>query len=283
VPEIEVKFRLASPEALVAFLSARGIEFGPPVRQDDQAYAPQGWRFGDSKLGVSFLRLLRTVDGRHFFALKQPATNAQSCLESETEVADRQAMHQAILLMGFYATVRVVKARRTATLDGLSLCLDDVEGAGIFLELRMVPDEASADGVQAELAAFVADPGIDAERTDQTYDSLVRDAFGVAEREETVTVTRGNRVIAEVGPARRRTGAELRTALERIPSPDDRFADDLPGALARFLTRGTGRGPALDTRYECPDRLHLLGGLVSRIWSAGAGVRLKDAPEISPA
>jgi adenylate cyclase class 2 len=75
VREIEVKFRLADPEALIASLSACGIEFGTPVRQDDQAYAPQGWRFGDSKLGVSFVRL-RTVGGRHLFALKQPVTNA---------------------------------------------------------------------------------------------------------------------------------------------------------------------------------------------------------------
>jgi adenylate cyclase class 2 len=45
-------------------------------------------------------------------------------------------MHQAILQMGFYATVRVVKFRRTATTGGLSLCLDDVEGAGTFLGAR---------------------------------------------------------------------------------------------------------------------------------------------------
>ena len=52
------------------------------------------------------------MDGRHYFALKQPGQNAQSCLEFETEVADRAAMHGAILRMGYCATVRVAKSRR---------------------------------------------------------------------------------------------------------------------------------------------------------------------------
>ncbi|MBL7258399.1 type II toxin-antitoxin system Phd/YefM family antitoxin [Paractinoplanes lichenicola] len=52
------------------------------------------------------------------------------------------------------------------------------------------------------------------------------------ERGETVTITRGNEPVAEIGPARRRTGADLRSALEGIPAPDDRFADDIAGAVA---------------------------------------------------
>jgi adenylate cyclase class 2 len=95
-------------------------------------------------------------------------------LEYETEVADREAMHGAILQMGFYATVRVAKQRRTAVAGDISLCMDELEGVGTFLELeRMVADDASADEVQAELAGFVADLGITAERTEETYDSLV--------------------------------------------------------------------------------------------------------------
>jgi len=174
VREVEVKYHVDDLEALLVALKARGIELSGPVYQDDQAYAPDGWQFGDSKLGVSFLRL-RTVDGRYYFALKQPSENAQACLEYETEVADRAAMHGAILHMGYHPTVRVAKARRTATLEHCSLCVDDVEGVGGFLELeRMVPDDMPAEAIQAELAAFVAAFGVTVERTDETYDSLVR-------------------------------------------------------------------------------------------------------------
>jgi adenylate cyclase, class 2 len=172
--EIEVKYRVHDLEELLAALKRHGVELSEPVFQDDQAYAPAGWQFGDSKLGVSFVRL-RTVDGRHYFALKQPGENAQACLEYETEVADREAMHGAVVRMGYRPTVRVAKTRRVATLEQCSVCVDDLEGAGAFLELeRMVSDEAAAADVQAELAAFADSLGITAVRTEETYDSLVR-------------------------------------------------------------------------------------------------------------
>ena len=171
--EIEVKYRVCDLDALERELAARGAALSHPVRQDDQAYAPAGWQFGDSKLGVSFLRL-RTVQGCHYFTLKRPAGSAQDCLEYETQVTDRQAMHQAALHMGYRPTVRIAKTRRTATLEDCSLCIDEVEGVGEFLELeRMAPDHADAQAIQADLAAFVSSLGIAATRTDQTYDSLV--------------------------------------------------------------------------------------------------------------
>ena len=176
VREIELKYRVDDLEALLLALKARNIELSEPVFQDDQAYAPAGWQFGDSKLGVSFLRL-RTVQGRHYFTLKQPADNAQDCLEYETQVTDRRAMHQAALHMGYRPTVRIAKTRRMAPLDDCSLCIDEVEGVGGFLELeRMAPDHADAQAIQADLAVFVSSLGIAAIRTDQTYDSLVHAA-----------------------------------------------------------------------------------------------------------
>ena len=69
--EYSVQYLVEDMEALLVALKSRGIELSEPVFQDDQAYAPAGWQFGDSKLGVSFLRL-RTVAGRHYFTLKPP-------------------------------------------------------------------------------------------------------------------------------------------------------------------------------------------------------------------
>lgn len=56
---------------------------------------------------------------------------------------------------------------------------------------------------------------------------------------ETVTITRGNHAVAEIRPARRRTGADLRAALEHISPPDDRFATDIASALALISSAGT--------------------------------------------
>jgi adenylate cyclase class 2 len=180
VREVEVKYRIRDLEALLVALKACGVELGMPAHQDDQAYAPEGWSYGDDKLGVSFVRL-RTVAGQHTFTLKRPAENALSCDEYETAVADREQMHRAILAMAFRPTVRIAKVRRTAELPNLSLCVDEVAGLGTFLELeRMVPDDVPGEAVQAELAAFVASLGVEAERTEETYDSLVRAALASA-------------------------------------------------------------------------------------------------------
>jgi prevent-host-death family protein len=65
------------------------------------------------------------------------------------------------------------------------------------------------------------------------------DLLDAIERGETVTITRGNHPVAEIGPARRRTGADLRAALTEIPAPDDRFADDIADALALLTTEGS--------------------------------------------
>jgi adenylate cyclase class 2 len=176
VREIEVKYRVDDLEGLLAALKSRGIEVTDPLQQDDQAYAPAGWQFGDSKLGVSFLRL-RTVAGLHYFTLKQPTQNDQACLEYETEVTDREAMHHAALHMGYRPTVSIIKVRRTASIGGCLLCIDEVEGVGGFIEAeRMAPDDVDAQAVQAELAALIQSLGAVTTRTTETYDSLVHAA-----------------------------------------------------------------------------------------------------------
>ena len=172
--EVEVKFRVRDPAALVAALKARGIELGLPAEQDDQAYAPEGWSYGDDRRGVPFARL-RTVDGRHLFTVKRPAENVLSCEEHETAIADRAQMHRAIVAMGFVPTVRIRKVRRSATFGELTVCLDVLDGVGVFVEVeRQVPDGVPGEAVQAELTRVVESLGIQVERCLDTYDSLVR-------------------------------------------------------------------------------------------------------------
>lgn len=58
------------------------------------------------------------------------------------------------------------------------------------------------------------------------------DLLDAIERGETVVVTRGNRPIAEIRPAHRRTGKDLREALAGMSPPDERFETDIADALA---------------------------------------------------
>jgi adenylate cyclase, class 2 len=177
VREVEVKYRIRDAAALESNLTAHGIVLSAPVHQDDQAYAPREWRYGMSKIGVPFARL-RTQNGRHVFTVKRPVENEMSCLEYETEVSDREQMHGAILAMGFVPTVRIVKNRRTARSGELSVCLDEVDHAGVFLEIEAVigPGRTGLD-VQSDLDTFAARLSVDGQRVSDTYDSLIRESL----------------------------------------------------------------------------------------------------------
>lgn len=82
------------------------------------------------------------------------------------------------MAMGFRPTVRIIKVRRTATVGDLVMCVDELDGVGVFVEVeRLVPDWVPGEAVQAELARFVASLDVEAERSAQTYDSLVQAAL----------------------------------------------------------------------------------------------------------
>ncbi|HEY1618012.1 MAG TPA: type II toxin-antitoxin system Phd/YefM family antitoxin [Streptosporangiaceae bacterium] len=64
------------------------------------------------------------------------------------------------------------------------------------------------------------------------------DLLDAIEHGETVTITRGHHAVAEMRPARRRKGADLRAVLAGIPPPDDHFADSIAEAMTLVSSEG---------------------------------------------
>ena len=172
--EVEAKYRVGDLDQLIAALRRQGVVLSGPSVQDDQAYAPVGWSYGMLKIGVTFARL-RTERSRHLFTVKKPIDNEMACLEHESEVSDRNAMHAALVTMGWAPTVRIRKERRTGSWNGVSVCVDLVEQLGAFVEVeRVVSAAESGERVQAELDGLIRSLGVDVERVSDTYDSLIR-------------------------------------------------------------------------------------------------------------
>lgn len=175
--EIEVKYRVDDLQQLLIALASLGVCLSSPSRQDDQAYAEDGWNYGMDKRGVAFARL-RTQAGRHLFTLKKPQENEMACLEHETEVLDRDQMHHALVHMGFRPTVRIVKTRRDARFGSVNICVDEVDHLGAFLEIEaMAEPDQSGVALQDELDSFARSLGVPIVRTTDTYDSLLRSAL----------------------------------------------------------------------------------------------------------
>ncbi|MFF5291906.1 class IV adenylate cyclase [Paractinoplanes globisporus] len=174
--EAEVKFRVLDLDALMATLQRCGVTLSAPVRQEDQAYAPSGWSPGQSRIGVTFARL-RLQDGVCLFTTKTPVDNVLACLEHETVVDDRDQMHLAVLAMGYRPTVQVAKTRRVGRSGAYALCVDEVDGAGIFLEVEaMTTAVADMAALQTELAEWVKGLDVPLEPVGATYDQLVTQA-----------------------------------------------------------------------------------------------------------
>lgn len=172
--EVEAKYRVGNLDRLIVALDRRGVGLSELSQQDDQAYAPAGWSYGMSKVGIPFARL-RTERGRHLFTVKKPIDNEMVCLEHESEVSDRAAMHAALVTMGWAPTVRIRKARRMGSWGDVSVCVDIVDQLGAFIEVeRVVSASESGERVQAELDGLVRSLGVDVERVSDTYDSLIR-------------------------------------------------------------------------------------------------------------
>lgn len=178
--EVEAKYRVGDLDQLISAFAERRVVLSEPFDQDDQAYAPAGWSYGMSKLGVTFARL-RTERGRHSFTVKKPIDNEMACLEYESDVSDRDAMHAALVTMGWVRTVRIRKKRRTGSWNGVSVCVDVVDQLGAFVEVERVVNAAeSGERVQAELDGLVRSLGVEVKRVSDTYDSLIRN-FTAAE------------------------------------------------------------------------------------------------------
>ena len=61
---------------------------------------------------------------------------------------------------------------------------------------------------------------------------LFSDLLDAVERGDTIIILRGSHPVAEIGPAHRRTGADLIGALTDVPPPDDEFGRHIAEAVA---------------------------------------------------
>lgn len=175
--EIEVKIKVADLDKCVAIFENQGCVFSAPKTQDDMAYFPKELTDNDLKvLGKNFLRIRREND-RILFTLKQPQTNQLDCLEYELEISDAEEMENIIRELGYVPYIGITKTRREGTLKDYSICIDNVDKLGSFIELEKMTDQ-DADTVQKEMMEFLGSIGIVGEQIHDGYDILMKRELG---------------------------------------------------------------------------------------------------------
>lgn len=154
--EIEVKARLKNKEHVLEKLKSLGCIFSEPVRQIDTVYTKIIGNIEEYLKNDHFLRIREKSDGRFIFTVKKPlSTEVLTKAEHETEIKNAPELEQALFLMGYQLSNKVIKVRQTAKYGDFEICLDEVEKLGSFIEVEKISD-GDVDVIRKELNEFLA-------------------------------------------------------------------------------------------------------------------------------
>ena len=156
--EIEVKARANHEriKKLLTGLNARAI--GVEQHCDTYYNAPHR----DFSITDEALRI-RIVNGRAVLTYKGEKLDAVSKTREEFETdVDGTIMRNILLSLGFIESGVVKKTRTVFELDGLTICLDSVDGLGEFIEVEtIVESESDVELHRTQVFEFMKKLGID--------------------------------------------------------------------------------------------------------------------------
>ena len=145
--EVEIKFRVPSPDLIERLTREAGLVFGEPVLQRDIYFNhPQrNFRETDEALRV------RTSGEQNALTYKAPRLDTFTRTRPETEIpflagaTSTEQMRSILLSLGFRVIETVEKTRRVAPFiwEGRSVevTLDEARSLGTFLEIEMLAAE----------------------------------------------------------------------------------------------------------------------------------------------
>ena len=95
--------------------------------------------------------------------------------EYEFAVDDGNMARQMLTALGWQEVVTVDKVRLESKTEDYTICVDEVAGLGLFIELEVLTeDDANADNIQQQMYSFLKNLNIDGELWKTPYDTSIR-------------------------------------------------------------------------------------------------------------
>jgi adenylate cyclase class 2 len=136
--ELEVKASASGAEYVVNQLHALGTEFtSPPRVQADSIFGRSAEDILHPGEGTTVLRI-RVEDGGSVLNVKKHRSSELDCIEHEVAIADGEAMTNILTTLGYIQVVQVNKTRQSTTFDRFTICLDQVDTLGTFVEVELL-------------------------------------------------------------------------------------------------------------------------------------------------
>lgn len=171
--EIEVKAKLKDIDSVIKKIKSLGCELSDPITQKDIIYLKNGVDFPSFGMGDIVLRL-RNNNEKIIFTFKKQLETELSSIEHEVEVSNLKEADEIIKQLGFYEIIRVNKVRREAKYNDMTICIDEVEELGYFIEVEKLTENGETFKIQEELMKFLIELGVNKkDRVERGYDTLM--------------------------------------------------------------------------------------------------------------
>lgn len=98
--------------------------------------------------------------------------------EYEFAVDDGNAARQMLTALGWQEVVTVDKVRLESKTEDYTICIDEVAGLGLFIELEVLTeDSADVKNIQQQMCNFLKNLNIDGELWKIPYDTSIRNLY----------------------------------------------------------------------------------------------------------
>ena len=182
--EVESKFKLASDitrDNLIAILKSQFIAPISSKRQIDTVFLLPGQVDAPIVPGSKIMRVrdvLNPETGELQQSLMTLKVEGQTKLvsdEYEFAVDDGNAARQMLTALGWQEVVTVDKIRLESKTEKYTICIDEVAGLGLFIELEVLTeDSADVKNIQQQMCNFLKNLDIDGKLWKIPYDTSIR-------------------------------------------------------------------------------------------------------------
>lgn len=182
--EIEAKFKLASDitrDNLIAILKSQFIAPISSKRQIDTVFLLPEQVDAPIVPGSKIMRVRNVLNPetgelrRSLMTLKVEGRTKLVSDEYEFAVDDGNAARQMLTALGWQEIVTVDKIRLESKTEKYTICIDEVAGLGLFIELEVLTeDSADVKNIQQQMCNFLKNLDIDGKLWKIPYDTSIR-------------------------------------------------------------------------------------------------------------
>lgn len=182
--EIESKFKLASDvtrDNLIATLKSQFIAPISSKRQIDTVFLLPEQVDAPIVPGSKIMRVRDVLNPetgelqQSLMTLKVEGQTKLASDEYEFAVDDGNVARQMLAALDWQEVVTVDKVRLESKTEDYTICIDEVAGLGLFIELEVLTeDDVSAGDIQQQMHTFLKNLNIDGELWKIPYDTSIR-------------------------------------------------------------------------------------------------------------